>query len=355
MLRISRVDEVLTGLAKPEMIEADSLEISADDCLIVCAGFEDRALAFLRNTSSRRGHQFRVLVIYYLPAVIQNRTIDIEELCRQSGLQRLAATYDRRDPAGFGDVFLAELGSIVGRVYIDVSGMSRLLIVQLLVALGSRESGFSRCSILYAEAAEYPPSRAVVEDAIAKSGADPLYSMMLLSSGVFEVTIVPELSSISPASQQTRLIAFPSFNTDQLTALRTELQPSRYSIIHGVPPSAENLWRRDAIARLNHTDNLEVEESYSTSTLDYRETLECLLEIYGRHGATERILIAPTGSKMQAVAVGILKAFLTDVQIVYPTQRAYTSPTTYTVGVKRLYQLPLDAFSQASTPYPRSG
>ena len=355
MLRISRIDEVLTDLTKPELDDADSLDISAADCLIVCAGFEDRALAFLRNSTSRPGHQFHVLVINYLPVISQNRAIEIDEICCRSQLHQIPVTYDRRDPAGFGDAFLDKLRSLGGRVYLDVSGMSRLLIVQLLVALGNRDSGFSRCSILYAEAVEYPPSMTEVEDAMAKSGTDPLYSMMLLSTGVFEVTIVPELSSFSPASQQTRLVAFPSFNTDQLTALRIEIQPSRYSIIHGVPPATENLWRKETIARLNHTDSLEAEESYSTSTLDYRETLNCLLEIYARHAATERILIAPTGSKMQAVAVGILRSFLTDVQIVYPTPRTFTSPTSYTIGVKRLYQLPLDNYSQVSTTHARTG
>ena len=206
---------------------------------------------------------------------------------------------------------------------------------------------FNLCntSILYSEASEYPPSKGDVEEAIAKSGVDPLYSILLLSSGVFDVTIVPELSSTAPGGQQTRLVTFPSFNTDQLTALRTELQPSRYSVIHGVPPAPENLWRKDAIATLNHTDSLEAEESYSTSTLDYRESLNCLLQIYATHGATERILIAPTGSKMQAVAVGILRSFVSDVQIVYPTPRTFTSPTSYTIGVKQLYNLPLDTFS----------
>jgi hypothetical protein len=174
-------------------------------------------------------------VIEYLPEVRENRISEIEEICRDSRLRQRVAKYDRRDPAGFGDVFLGEVGSVTGRLYIDVSGMSRLLVVQLLVALGSRDSCFLRCSVLYSEASEYPPSRGEVEDTIAKSGVDPLYSIMLLSSGVFEVTIVPELSSVSPGAQQTRLVAFPSFNPDQLTALRTELQPSRYSILHGVP------------------------------------------------------------------------------------------------------------------------
>jgi len=345
MLRISRIDEQLSDLTKPQLGEAGTLEITEEDCLVLCAGFEERALAFLKNASSGGRRHFRVLVVKYLPAVSENRIFEIEQICRDSGLRQVGAEYDRRDPAGFGDVFLGELDSVRGRLYIDVSGMSRLLIIQILVALGGRDSGFSRSSILYSEASEYPPSKEEVEDAIAKSVVDPLYSILLLSSGVFEVTIVPELSSISPGSQQTRLVAFPSFNTDQLTALRTELQPSRYSIIHGVPPAPENQWRKDAIARLNHTDGLEAEESYSTSTLDYRETLDLLLQIYAKHGATERILIAPTGSKMQAAAVGIFKSFIGDVQIVYPTPTTFTSPKRHTVGVNRLYYLPLDSFS----------
>ena len=219
-----------------------------------------------------------------------------------------------------------------------------------MVSLGSRPSGFTNSAVLYSEASEYPPDKKTVQEAIEKSDVDPLYSIMLLSSGVYDVTIVPELLSISLDGQQTRLVTFPSFNTDQLTALRTELQPSRYSIIQGVPPAPKNEWRTEAIAKLNHIDSLRSEENFTTNTLDYRETLDCLLEIYGNHGATERILIAPTGSKMQAVAVGIFRAFVKDVQVVYPTPRAFTSPTSYTIGVAQRYQLPLDSFSADSFP-----
>jgi hypothetical protein len=210
-----------------------------------------------------------------------------------------------------------------------------------------RIAGFERTTVLYAEAAEYPPNKEEVQEELTKSDVDPLYSIMLLSSGVFDVMVIPELRSISLDGQQTRLVAFPSFNTDQLTALRTELQPSRYSIIHGDPPASDNKWRTDAIAKLNHIDNLKGEEIFTADTLDYRETLDRLLETYHLHGATERILIAPTGSKMQAVAVGIFRAFVKDVQIVYPTPREFTSPSSYTLGVKKRFQLPLDPFALA--------
>ena len=141
MLRIPRIDEELANLTKPELRVSGSFEISEEDCLILCAGFEERALAFLKNASHIGRHDFRVFVIKYLPTVNENRVSEIEQICRDSGLQHVGANYDRRDPAGFGDVFLGELDSVSGRLYIDVSGMSRLLIVQILVALGGRDCG----------------------------------------------------------------------------------------------------------------------------------------------------------------------------------------------------------------------
>lgn len=346
MLRIPKIDEELATLQKPALEPADSVKLDRDDCLVFCAGFEDRAVAFLKEAASQSG-QFRVLLINYLPFMNENRRTEIHNICRAANISFSDLSYNRQDPSGFGDSFSEALGSVDGRLYIDISGMSRLLIVQILVSLGISTLGFSRTTVLYSEATEYPPSNQEVQEALSKSDVDPLYSIMLLSSGVFDVMVVPELLSISLDGQQTRLIAFPSFNTDQLTALRTELQPSRYSIIHGDPPALENKWRTDAIAKLNHIDNLKGEEDFTTDTLDYRQTLDRLLEVYRLHGATERILIAPTGSKMQAVAVGIFRAFVRDVQIVYPTPRAFTSPTSYTIGVKNRYQLRLDSFTLA--------
>jgi hypothetical protein len=58
----------------------------------------------------------------------------------------------------------------------------------------------------------------------------------------------------------------------------------------------------------------------------------------------DRLLISPTGSKMQVVAVGLFSAFVEDVQIVYPTPRVFTEPKNYTTGIGQLNILPLGAF-----------
>jgi hypothetical protein len=342
-MRVLRIDEKLAALPKPSLQPVERYSLQSGDCLIVCAGFEERALGVLEN-ALLGPVPFKVVVVEYLPFVAQNCWPIIRERCVRSGLSFSELTYDRQNPAGFGEALIQRVADCDGRIFVDVSGMSRLLIVQMLVALGTRTDRFRRCSIAYAEAKTYPPSRDEVEAEIAKRDIDPTYSVLFLSARVFDVTVVPELSSVSIPLGQTRLIAFPSLDAYQLTALRAELQPSRFTFIGGNPPNPANAWRPDAIRRINRLDTVK-HDALSTSTLDYRETLDSLLQLYGIHSERERLLISPTGSKMQTVAVGLFRAFMDDVQIVYPTRKEFRSPSNYTKGVGQLYSLALDNFA----------
>lgn len=366
MQRVFRTDERLATLVKPAMEPFDTISIGTGDVLVVCAGFEERAVEILR-TATRKGSGFKVLIIEYLPPYADNRIDELLHICQESKLEYERLTYDRKNPAGFGEILVQRLNDTAQRVFLDISGMSRLLIVQILVGLRVSGRDFRQCFIAYAEAKIYPPTQEDVEKAIQESDQDPMSAALFLSSGVFEVTIVPELSAASLGASQSRLVFFPSFNTDQLIALRQELQPSRYAYIHGIPPSKENKWRTEAIIRLNHIGKTKSEtnfdtaqsceasagspaggskreEDFETSTLDYRETLECLCKIYANHGMRDRLLISPTGSKMQVVAVGLFRVFVEDVQIVYPTPLMFPKPKNYTTGTGQLHILPLGAF-----------
>jgi len=330
-MHVSRPDERLASLTMPLLQPTRQFKLDREDCLIVCAGFEDRALAVLSN-ALQAGTAFRVLIVGYLPFIADNRLDEIRRLCEQAGLRTAEVNYDRQNPAGFGAALLKQVSATQGRVVLDVSGMSRLMIVQSLVALASRDTGLNDCVIAYAEATEYPPNPATVEDDLKRAAEDPMHTILLLSSGVFEVTVVPELSSTSIAGGQTRLVAFPTFSADQLTALLNELGPSRLTVVHGIPPGLQNKWRTEAVAKINRLENISHEDLF-TSTLDYRETVKALLDLYGRFSDRERLLVSPTGSKMQSVATGLFRAFVDDAQIVYPTPRDFCSPRDYTRGV----------------------
>lgn len=332
-------NETLERRVLPALSNIEKYVFFPDDWLIVCGGFEDRAIGVLQNAVATQT-PFHILLIKYDPHLSVNRVDEVNAICRRNGLSVHEVVYNLQSPSGFGDTvadFLSE--SCSGRVFLDVSAMSRLLVVQLLVALGTRTNGFTDCFVAYAQATCYPPNKKEAEAELAKSGRDQTYG--ILSSGVFEITVVPELSSQAMAGEQTRLVAFPSLDAHHLMALRIELQPSRCTFIEGIPPSPENRWRQTVIAELNHLDEIGGSERYTTSTLLYQETLKTLQHIYSQHALRERLMIAPTGSKMQSVAVGIFRSCVHDVQIVHPTPRGFRDPKNYTHGVGQLHLLSL--------------
>lgn len=254
-------------------------------------------------------------------------------------------SYARQEPADAEAILRAT--AFGRRVFIDISGMSRLLIVQL-IAMGVRLGMLDKISVIYTEAAHYPPTQAEVEGKLEEDN-DVLGILNFISSGVFSVMVVPELSTVAMQGQPIRLIAFPSFNATQFAAVCAEIQAATFAIVNGVPPRRENRWRREAIRRINNIDSLREKEEFDLSTLDYRETLQLLLREYSDHGALEKLVISPTGSKMQAVAVGIACGFLRDLQVVYPTPKEFTSPSNYTHGAVGTYSLELAGFANIAT------
>jgi hypothetical protein len=282
--------------------------------------------------------KFRVIAIDYLPPQPANRTVELEQLVAQSNAILHWIKYDRQDPHDPSS-FILEHAPSPGRLLIDTSGMSRLLIVQLVCAI-IRANRAANSHVVYAEAEQYPPTKDEVDKSIAD--ANNLFSVInFISSGVLGIIVPPELSTVAMYGQPIRLIAFPSFNPAQFAALCAEINASSYTIIHGRPPREENAWRQGAIAQLNNIANLREAEEEIASTLDYRETLSLLLKIYRQHGDRQKLVIAPTGSKMQALAVGVVTGFLRDLQIVYPAPRSFPSAEKYTKGVSRMYGLEL--------------
>lgn len=346
-----RIDEQLQKITLPQLIEKAVPSLGPNDCLVLCSGFEARALAALEEAiQNRNGGTFDVLCVNYLPLYQENQSELIVQRCLAVNLNIRNFSYDRESPAGAG-IYLAEEIGHYDRVFIDISGMSRLFIVQILVALGQREHGFKGVSVFYTEAESYPPTKQEFNDecqrAVNLGGAIGGF----ISTGVFEVAVTPELSSVAMQGEAIRLIAFPSFNRKQLYALISEIQPTFINLIDGIPPREENKWRPDAIRQCNEKTTrsmVNLEES-KLSTLDYRDTFRFLLDIYNQRSAYDRLVIAPTGSKMQAVAVGLFRAFMNDVQIVYPTPEGFPTPNRHTEGVRNMYLLPLDEFRSRKT------
>jgi hypothetical protein len=347
--RIERIDERLRSLEKPLLKTAGRLFLEKNGVLVLAAGFEDRALGALKCLAASSSKGFKTILIKYKPFLEENKIKEIKELCSHLESEVIDFEYDRYNPAGGGEKLVNLLGKNQGTILFDISAVSRFLIVQFLVALGKSERNFSAARVVYSEARFYPPTKDEAEKRIGAKGTDcvdSVYHDYFISSGVYELSIVPELSSIASYGQQVRLVVFPSFNCDQLSSLKGEIQPFFFHIINGIPPASENAWRLGDIRKLNHIEDISKRDEMNTSTLDYRETLDYLLTVYNEYTDKDRIVIAPTGSKMQSVAVGIFRTFMNDVQVVYPTPRKYTSPRQYTEGIKNIYTLNLEVFGK---------
>ncbi len=344
-----RVDEKLRHMRLPDLQQAVG-ELGNGDCLVFCAGFEARSLAVLERAISRQKRSsFDVVRIDYLPEYKQNKSDVAASLCTKAGLNVTKMSYNREAPAGFGPE-LAQAISSKNRIWIDISGMSRLLIVQLLVALAQRNDGLRNVTVCYTEAERYPPSKDEFDEECTRAARADSSIDSFISTGVFEVAVTPELSSVAMQGEAIRLIAFPSFNRKQLHALLSEIQPTFVNLIEGTPPRPENAWRPLAIRKCNDRAIRSIANlsEIALSTLDYRQTFNFLLDLYNERSAFDRLVVAPTGSKMQAVAVGLFRAFMHDVQIVYPTPEEFPKPERHTEGVKAIYQLSLDQFGSVT-------
>ena len=342
-----RTDEKLFGLEMPQLHSVAYPQISPDQIYIVAGGFEDRAWSFLERALANDSSRFRVIAIEYQPFCEQNRKQALLGLCRSAEIEPVWITYDRGNPAGIGDQILDQIDDD-SSLKIDISGMSKLLIVQLLVALGRRSASYANCEIIYTEADEYPPSKNEFNSGFLQDSESAPLGPAFISWGVQALAITPELTSPPMTGMPVHLIAFPSFNPVQLTHPLDELQPIHVSLMHGMPPEDINRWRVDAIKSVNAKaiQSIPNKKDYETSTLHYHNTLRRLLELYAEHSEFDKLVISPTGSKMQSVAVGITVAHLPDFQVVYPTPMSFPNVERHTVGVAQHHKLSLDPFAK---------
>src|ERR1051326_8047013 len=107
-MRVLRIDEKLAAVPMPPLELVERLPLRSGDCLVLSAGFEDRVLAVL-DSALAGSERFHVIIIEYLPFVSENRSALIREKCVRHGLSFSAITYDRQNPAGFGEVLLSRL------------------------------------------------------------------------------------------------------------------------------------------------------------------------------------------------------------------------------------------------------
>jgi hypothetical protein len=74
----------------------------------------------------------------------------------------------------------------------------------------------------------------------------------------------------------------------------------------------------------------------SVCTLNYKETVTLLLGLYWALSSNHRVLLAPSGSKMQAVGCYLVKALHPDIHIEYPSPEGFQPEYSSGIGARWL-------------------
>ena len=313
--------------------------------LVVSAGFEDRASAF--SASLVGDSRSRAIVIEYWPKNPRNKFSEVVTHLLANGFPRKnidKLRFPLAEPKNFSrDLFSYLNKSGAAQVTIDISGMSRLAILLTLEAC-RRANVDTR--LYYSEAKEYHPTELRYKEARESNAI--LRPSLEISRGLTSVYHPPEFSTVAMHGNPRSLILFMSFNENISQTLVYQANPSRLFLVNGKPPDIR--WREGATAWIHENLMREWSEDNpssgepklprrSTSTLDYRETVSTLCELYWQLSSTSRISLSPTGSKMQAVASFLVASMHRDIQIEYPIVRGYLDE--YTVGWGKRWALDL--------------
>lgn len=294
--------------------------------LIISEGFEARSLSWI--STQKQDDLFSHAIICKYDPGRKNR---FDELYHAVSVRTLSApkvlSYNRFDPTPFESEIMREFGevlSLVEEIVIDVSVMSKMLIMIILHALRSYSD---RIRIIYSEPNTWSP---LEEEYLAKKAQINQGSLLSLSSiGVYNFARTPGLSSIAMQNSPSLLVAFTSSNGLLVNALVNELNPSMTCLINA--KNNREPWREQAAIDIQKTliEGFPIysDSIYCFELLDYHSVFEALAEIYRKNCYSKRIILSPTGGKIHTLACALIKNGCPDIHIEYPTPESYIFET----------------------------
>jgi hypothetical protein len=293
----------------------------------------------------------------YRPYTGSNRLLDVRNGLEAAKVQvgnDDVLEYDRFNPGNFQDRLAARFTHFgTRRAVIDVSTMSKLAIMLVLQVCERLDLDVH---LLYSEAKTYSPSKREFEEA--KADKKIHRPTLHVFNGIHGVVRVDSLASVAMQGQPTAAIVFMSFNDALTQLLLNTVYPGRLLLINGRPPvhswrEAATAWVHDHVRKEWEKDNPVKPSNNSSdvpmplrvaSTLDYRESVSLLLSLYWQLSANHRVLLAPSGSKMQTVACFLVKALHPDIHIEYPSPEGFARE--YSSGIGARWSLKLGSFKR---------
>ena len=305
--------------------------------LIFAGGFEDACGAFLEYLPERGAASIhQALAIRYRPHIERNET-HLTSLYQKLAERGYGAdvvveqVFDRIDP----HVSVAGIRHYFDRLpsdallYIDISGMSRLLLLLVLELATRRRVPFVMISAL---AQTYEPTLDTYTTAAAafqQSNVRPEF----LCREISQTIILGEFGGMHDVAFPTALVAFAEFNYKRLARIIADGHYAEVVQILPVPSDEREVWRVDAIRAINRDLITAPTRTVQLPSDDYVDTLAHLEALYRDLRYSHNITIAALGSKLQTVACWMLHAAHPEIQIVF-TAPVHFQVDLYSSGVR---------------------
>ncbi|MFI5251384.1 MAG: hypothetical protein ACHQQQ_03035 [Bacteroidota bacterium] len=305
----------------PRIYEGCYIPVAGQYSLILASGFEDRTVNYLQHLIDKPPKE--AFLILYKGESHKNKDDEIRKILRDMKVNIIEVSFDRRLPEEFED----EISKIYKHLQdsretiIDISSMSKLLMMSLLVGLNKLAT---KLVIVYTESRIYKPSKRVFETR--KRNRELRSSKLFFqTSDLLATTTTKSLSSSAMNNSPIFLIAFPTFNEELLITLFQEFSPSVTVIVHGVPLRKKDEWRTEAIHYINRhiLGQIKAADQIKVSTYYYAETFQVLEKYYYQYKTSHKFTVGAGVSKLQSIAIAFFKLYRPDIQILYPTPKSY--------------------------------
>jgi hypothetical protein len=162
--------------------------------------------------------------------------------------------------------------------------------------------------------------------------------------GVDDVYPSPLFSEMNPGNRPSVFVGVPNFSAGRMNALVTRDQEMNktsdsYWVI-GEPPSPNNDWRIEAIRRTNNLAGVHPSRLRLVSTLQYKEMLKALEDIWLETRHNYYLSIGTLGSKMQHVGTYFFLCLHRDASLLLTEPKSFRT-TKYSSGVGQAWKIDL--------------
>lgn len=304
-----------------------------DDLFICSCGFEDRALTIPSELSKIGNYRTKYSIILNHETNAEDNEVNrptLSQFLESFSLNKhFTLTFSQEN-------FVSEIHKVlqnltatdISRVSIDITACSTQMITALMRILFNEKISLR---ILYTEAAVYHPTQEeynTPENWTLDGKGASRGIVTAIGSCLYHGNNMSELPIL--------LVAFPTFKSERIRSIQSELQPTETIWILGIPHFADNVWRKDAMSKINEI--ADSDRTYDIKTFDYIDTFCTLEEIYSSVERSHHLIISPHGSKFQTIGVSLFCMLHQDVALWFSVPQSF-NPAQYSSGHKDMWQI----------------